>query len=57
MLRILKDLARETKGATAIEYAIIASVVSVAALGAFIAVGAESNEQFENVASKYSDVQ
>lgn len=48
---------RDTRGATAIEYAIIASVISVAALGAFLAVGEQSEENFETVASKYAGVQ
>ncbi|MFN2100479.1 Flp family type IVb pilin [Altererythrobacter sp. MF3-039] len=48
---------RNTAGATAVEYAIIASVVSVAALGAFISVGEQSEENMNSVADKYAEAQ
>lgn len=57
MFELFRNLMRDTRGATAIEYAIIASVISVAALGAFLAVGEQSEENFETVASKYAGVQ
>lgn len=57
MIRTLKKLAGDNLGATAVEYAIIASVISVAALGAYMAVGEQSNENMKTVASKYSGAQ
>ena len=57
MLRQLKTLVKDTAGATAVEYAIIASVISVAALGAYMAVGEQSKENMESVATSYSEAQ
>ena len=57
MLHAFRRLARDTKGATAVEYAIIASVISVAALGAYISVGEQSEENMTTVADKYAEVQ
>ena len=57
MLHRLKKLAADTAGATAVEYAIIASVISIAAFGAFIAVGDQSEENMTTVADKYAAAQ
>lgn len=57
MLRRLNLLLKDTTGATAVEYAIIASVISIAAFGAFVAVGEQSKENMEGVANSYSEIQ
>lgn len=48
MLKILK-LLKDTKGATAIEYGLIAALVAVAAITALTALGGELNETFATV--------
>jgi Flp pilus assembly pilin Flp len=50
---MLRKLTRDTTGASAIEYAIIASVVSIAAIGAFIALGSQSKANMEKVQTAY----
>ncbi|MXO61883.1 Flp family type IVb pilin [Qipengyuania oceanensis] len=57
MLKKLDALLKDKTGATAVEYAIVASVISVAALGAFLAVGQQSKDNMESVATQYQDVQ
>jgi len=50
---MLRRLIKDTAGASAIEYAVIASLVSVAAIGAFLALGQSSQDQFEKVDAAY----
>jgi pilus assembly protein Flp/PilA len=50
MRKVLK-LIRDSRGVTAIEYAMIASLISVAALGAFQHMGNQVNAKFESVNS------
>ena len=57
MLKTLKNIAADKAGATGVEYAIIAAVVSIAALGAFVSVGEQSNENMTEVADKYATAQ
>lgn len=57
MLRKLNALLKDRTGATAVEYAIVASVISVAALGGYLAVGSQSKENMDSVATKYQDAQ
>jgi len=52
---MLRRIWKDTAGATAIEYAIIAAVVSVAAIGAFVALGDSSKANFEKVDAAYAD--
>ncbi len=47
---ILKKIRKDESGATAIEYGLIAALVSVAAIGALTAMGESLNETFEEVA-------
>ncbi len=49
MRRILTD----NSGASAIEYSIIAALISVAAIGAFLVLGERSTAQFEKVETAY----
>ena len=50
MAKFLK-LIRNEKGATAIEYGLIAALIAVAAIGAMGAVGNSLDDTFSNVAS------
>jgi pilus assembly protein Flp/PilA len=48
----LKKLIKDESGATAIEYGLIAALISVAAIGAFTAVGSSLTTTFNGVSSK-----
>lgn len=50
---MLRKLLHDNQGATALEYAIIASLVSVAAIGAFVVLGNQSKANLEGVKSAY----
>ena len=50
---MLRTLLKDTTGASALEYAIIASLVSVAAIGAFLALGNQSKANLESVKAAY----
>ena len=52
MLKILKSLFKDETGATAIEYGLIAALVSVAAIGALTTVGKNLGTTFNNVAGQ-----
>jgi pilus assembly protein Flp/PilA len=52
MLKFLAKLIRDEAGAAAIEYGLIAALISVAAIGAFTAVGGSLTGTFNNVSSK-----
>lgn len=54
---MLRRIWKDTNGATAIEYAVIASVISVAAIGAFLALGQQSSNNFAKVDAAYEDAQ
>ena len=49
-----KKVMRDTRGATAIEYALIASLISVAGISAFISVGHGVTSRFTNVQTAVS---
>jgi pilus assembly protein Flp/PilA len=51
MLSIFRRLAKNERGATAIEYTLIASLIAVAAIFAMGSVGAKVNGALSNVAS------
>jgi len=51
MLSIFRRLIRNEKGATAIEYTLIASLIAVAAIAAMGSVGTKVNGVLSNVAS------
>ena len=46
---ILKKIRKDESGATAIEYGLIAALVSVAAIGALTAMGGSLNSMFQTV--------
>jgi pilus assembly protein Flp/PilA len=50
MAKFLK-LIKNEKGATAIEYGLIAALIAVAAIGAMTSVGQKLNSTFNNVSS------
>jgi len=51
MSKFLK-LIKNTKGATAIEYGLIAALIAVAAIGAMQGIGTKLSSTFNNVSSK-----
>ena len=53
MAKMIK-LFKNTKGATAIEYGLIAALIAVAAIGAMRGVGSKLNTTFTNVDSALS---
>ena len=53
---MLRRLLREEKGATAIEYALIAVLISVACIGGMQAIGSQSNVGWQGVLSKVQEV-
>ncbi|HJQ56266.1 MAG TPA: Flp family type IVb pilin [Vineibacter sp.] len=53
MLSMFRKLVRNEQGATAIEYGLIAALISVAAIGAFTLVGGGLNNMMTNVAGKF----
>ncbi len=48
---ILKKIRKDDSGATAIEYGLIAALVSVAAIGALTAMGGSLNTMFQAVSN------
>lgn len=50
---MLRKLLKDTAGATAVEYAVIASMVSIAAIGAFLVVGQQSAANLGKVDAAY----
>ena len=53
---ILKKVRKDESGATAIEYGLIAALVSVAAIGALTAMGGSLNTMFEAVSKSLTTV-
>jgi pilus assembly protein Flp/PilA len=51
MLSIFRRLMKNEKGATAIEYTLIASLIAVAAIAAMTSVGGKVNNVLTNVAN------
>jgi len=54
MLKRLQAFCRDESGATAIEYGLIAALVSVAAIGALTAMGSSLKTMFTKVSSALS---
>ncbi len=55
MVKLVRTLLRDEAGASAIEYGLIASLVSVAAIGALMQVGGSVNEMFGFVEKQMTD--
>jgi len=49
---LLSNLLRDESGVTAIEYALIAALIAVAAIGAFTLVGTNLSTTFSTIAAK-----
>ena len=52
MSKFLKLIKNDEKGATAIEYGLIAALIAVAAIGAMQGIGSKLSTTFNNVSSK-----
>ncbi len=52
MVQYIIALLRNTRGATAIEYGLIAALIAVAAIAAMQGLGGSLNKTFNNVSSK-----
>ena len=52
MRKFLTDLVRDESGVTAIEYALIAALIAVAAIAAFTLVGTSLSTTFSSIAGK-----
>ena len=55
MFKLVLDFAKDESGATAIEYGLIAALVSVAAIAALQGMGESLSTMFETVDSAMSD--
>jgi pilus assembly protein Flp/PilA len=55
MFATLKNLVRDESGATAIEYGLIAALVSVAAVGALTSLGSSLSTMFDAVSNTLSN--
>ncbi len=54
MLKVIRTFAKDESGATAIEYGLIAALVSVAAIGALTAMGQSLSTMFSTVSTALS---
>ena len=50
-MRTIKNIIRNSKGATAIEYGLIAALIAVAAIGAMQSIGTKLGTTFNNVSN------
>ena len=55
MLHLFLTLLRQNRGATAIEYGLIAALIAVAAIGAMQGVGNSLKKTFGNVSTKLNN--
>jgi len=55
MRNIIRDLLKDESGATAIEYGLIAALVSVAAIAALTAMGSSLEQMFNKVSGELSN--
>jgi pilus assembly protein Flp/PilA len=51
-MNMLRRLAADARGATAIEYALLAALIAVAAMGGYMAVGNSVENTFNTVSDK-----
>jgi len=51
-MQFIRKMLKNEKGATAIEYGLIAALIAVAAIGAMSNLGTKLNSTFNNVSSK-----
>jgi pilus assembly protein Flp/PilA len=50
-MQFVRKMIKDTKGATAIEYGLIAALIAVAAITAMSSIGTQLNKTFNNVAN------
>jgi pilus assembly protein Flp/PilA len=50
-MKLITRLLKDEKGATAIEYGLIAALIAVAAIGTMTAIGTQLNQTFSTIAS------
>lgn len=55
--RTLRKLIADDRGATAVEYALIASLIVIAAMGGISALGGGANGMWSNLASTVQDAE
>ena len=55
MQKIIRNILKDESGATAIEYGLIAALVSVAAIAALTAMGSSLEQMFNKVAGELSN--
>ena len=55
MLKIIRNLSKSKKGATAIEYGLIAALIAVAAIAAMTALGESLTTIFQSISSTLVD--
>ena len=55
MLKLIRNLRKDEEGATAIEYGLIAALISVAAILAMTAIGGSLDTLFTDVSVKLKD--
>ncbi len=55
MLKLIRNLRKDEEGATAIEYGLIAALISVAAIVAMTAIGGSLDTLFTDVSVKLKD--
>ena len=53
-MQFIRKIIRDSKGATAIEYGLIAALIAVAAITAMQGLGTSLNETFTNISSEMS---
>lgn len=56
MLRLIRKLRKDENGATAIEYGLIAGLISVVIIGAVSVVGSDLSAVFERISSELQSV-
>lgn len=54
MKKIFARLMKDESGATAIEYGLIAALISVALIGGATALGTKLNDQFQNLSTYFT---
>lgn len=54
-MKTLRKMVKDNKGATAIEYGLIAALIAVAAIGAMSGIGTKLNTMFGNVNTALSN--
>ena len=56
-MQFIRKLIRDKKGATAIEYGLIAALIAVAAITAMQGLGSSLNETFEDISGELNEAE